>query len=192
MTRAEQLPSAGPGIDLERIPTWDGALVQVVIETPKHAPTKLKFDPKLGAFRLSKILPVGMVFPFDFGFAPGTKAADGDPLDVLVLMEAPVYPGCVVPARPIGVLVCEQGDARRRAERNDRVLAVADASPTYRAIRSIDDLGPTLLAALETFFTDYQRLSGRTFRVLRRQGAAAARQAIKRSQAAARRADSAA
>jgi inorganic pyrophosphatase len=130
-----------------------------------------------------------MVFPFDFGFVPGTQAPDGDPLDVLVLMDAPVYPGCVVLARPIGMLACEQRELRHKAERNDRLLAVADVSPSHRDIRSINDLGAPLLRALEAFFTDYQRLSGREFKVLRRQGAGPARQAIKRAQATARRAD---
>jgi len=83
--------------------------VNVLIETPQGQPNKFKYDTKLGMLRLSRVLPVGMVFPYDFGFLPGTRAEDGDPLDVLVLMDAPAYPGTVVEARLVGVLRCKQG-----------------------------------------------------------------------------------
>ena len=84
----------------------------VVIETPKGSPNKLAFEPRYGTFVLKGVLPAGAVFPFDFGFVPSTRAEDGDPLDVLVLMDAPVFPGCIVPSRLVGV-IGSRADRRR-------------------------------------------------------------------------------
>ena len=88
----------------------------VVIETPKGSPNKLAFEPRFGTFVLKIVLPAGAVFPFDFGFVPSTRAEDGDPVDVLVLMDAPVFPGCVVPSRLVGVIDAEQPKAERPNE----------------------------------------------------------------------------
>jgi inorganic pyrophosphatase len=76
---------------LDRLAPFDDELLIVVIETPKGSPNKLAFDPRYGAFVLKGVLPAGAVFPFDFGLVPSTRAEDGDPLDVLVLMDAPVF-----------------------------------------------------------------------------------------------------
>jgi inorganic pyrophosphatase len=149
----------------------------VVIETVKDSQNNLKYEPRYGAFRLSKILPVGMAFPFDFGFLPGTKAEDGDPIDVLVLM-APVTAGCIVPSRLVGVIEAEEHDAGGRWERNDRVLAVADCSTTQMDVQAITDLNPSLLDQIEAFFTEYNRIEGKQFRVLRRRGARRARRLV--------------
>src|SRR5690349_2379438 len=102
----------------------DGSIIQVVIETPKGCQNKYKFDPKLRSFKLSKVLPNGMLFPYDFGFVPSTEAEDGDPIDVLLLMDAPAFPGCVVESRLIGVIEGEQSE-NGKTERNDRLLAIA-------------------------------------------------------------------
>jgi len=103
----------------------DASLVRVIIETPKGCRNKYKYDPEIGAFKLSKVLPEGMVFPYDFGFIPGTKAEDGDPIDVLLLMDQPAFAGCVIESRLIGVLEAEQSK-QGETERNDRLIAVAD------------------------------------------------------------------
>ena len=91
---------------LSDLDTWDSesGTLNVIIETPKGGRNKLKYDSVRGLFQLSKVLPRGTVFPFDFGSIPSTSAADGDPLDVLVLMEEPSFAGCLVPVRLIGVL----------------------------------------------------------------------------------------
>jgi inorganic pyrophosphatase len=172
-----------PGI--AGLPTWQGRLATVVIETPKNTPNKLKFDPDLGVMRLSRVLPAGKVFPFDFGFMAGTLAPDGDPLDVLVLMDSPVPAGCVVLARLIGVLQCEQADKGRRLTRNDRVIAVAAESMTHSATRSIRDVSSNLLEEIEAFFEDYNRFEGRRFRVIRRAGRETARRLARAAQASA-------
>ena len=174
---------SGPGIP--GLSTWKRNLATVVIETPKGTPNKLKYDPEANVFRLSKVLPAGLVFPFDFGFLAGTAAPDGDPLDVLVLMDAPVVPGCVVMSRLIGVLQCEQAEAGKRPVRNDRVIAVADASLTHRGTRTIADVSRTLLDEIESFFEAYNRAERRRFRVIRRADRDTARRLAKRAQAAA-------
>ncbi len=82
--------------------------LNVIIETPKGSRNKFKFDEKLGIFTLKHVLPLGAVFPFDFGFIPSTRGEDSDPLDVLVLMDEPAFAGCLVPARLLGVIEAEQ------------------------------------------------------------------------------------
>ena len=102
-------------------------LLQVIIETPQDSRNKYAFDPEQEIFSLKKVLPAGMSFPYDFGFLPRTLAPDGDPLDVLVLMDEPAFPGCLLLARLIGVIEGEQIDGKKRI-RNDRIVAVADAN----------------------------------------------------------------
>src|SRR5437868_13373634 len=106
------------------------ARVTVVIETPKGSRNKLKFDPATRKFKLSKVMPEGMMFPYDFGFVPSTKAEDGDPLDVLVLTDAPLFPGCLVECTLIGAIEAEQKE-EGETERNDRLIAVATQSLLY-------------------------------------------------------------
>jgi inorganic pyrophosphatase len=154
-------------------PSRDG-VVEVVIETPSGSHNKLKYDPERHAFRLSKVLPTGMAFPFDFGFVPGTIAEDGDPVDVLLLLDAPVPPGCIVEARLLGVLEVEQREHDGTTVRNDRVIGVAVESTTRSSLRELSDLDPALLAEIEAFFDQYNRLDHKAFRVLHRRGVKAA------------------
>lgn len=143
----------------------DDHSVQVVIETPAKSPNKYAFDPAQEVFLLKKVLPAGMVFPYDFGFIPRTKAGDGDPLDVLVLMDQPAFPGVVVHVRIIGVIEGEQLDGKRKI-RNDRLLAVTTATRQYAAIRRIADLPKSWIHELETFFVNYHGLEGKKYRLL--------------------------
>lgn len=164
---------------LDELATWSGGHLNVVIETPKGQPNKLTYDPALATMRLSKVLPVGMVFPFDFGFAPSTLGADGDPVDVLVLMDAPVPPGCLIATRLVGVLRCTQREQKgSKPISNDRFLAVAEEASTYRGIRDIRDLSGPLLDQIEAFFVQYNALAGHVFTIDRRQGAKAAKRII--------------
>ena len=87
--------------------------IQVVIETPKGSRNKYAFDPEQKIFELKKVLPAGMAFPYDFGFIPSTKAEDGDPADVLVLMDEPAFPGCLLKCRLVGIIEGEQGKIGR-------------------------------------------------------------------------------
>src|ERR1051326_734626 len=147
--------------------------LDVVIETPKGSRNKYAYDEKARCFRLSKVLAEGMMFPYDFGFVPGTRSEDGDPLDVLVLMDEPTFPGCVVECRLIGVLQAKQ-EEEGGMKRNDRLIAVANASQTYADIRELSDLGAAIVRQVEGFFVNYQALRDVRFTVLGRKGAAAA------------------
>jgi inorganic pyrophosphatase len=124
--------------------------LNVIIETPKGSRNKFKYDQEMGLYKLDRVLPLGAVFPFDFGFIPGTLGGDGDPLDVLLLMDDPVFPGCLVPARVIGVMEAEQTEKGETA-RNDRLIAVACESPNHREINSLEQLGPSLMGKSNTF-----------------------------------------
>src|ERR1700756_5968176 len=103
---------------------------QVIIETPKASRNKYRYDPKQGIFTLSKVLPEGMVFPHDFGFLPQTLAPDGDPIDVLLLMDEPAFPGISVKGRLIGVIEGEQVAGKKKI-RNDRLVGIAEESHRY-------------------------------------------------------------
>src|SRR6188474_1017734 len=147
---------------LDRLtPFHDGRLI-MVIETPKGSPNKLVFDPGYGTFVLKGALPAGAVFPFDFGFVPSTRADDGDPLDVLVLMDAPAFPGCIVPSRLVGVIEAEQTEDGK-TKRNDRLLAVAANSAAHRSIHELHDLSADLVAQIEHFFVSYNEMKGKRF-----------------------------
>lgn len=158
--------------------------LNVVIETPRGSHNKYKWDDELGAYRLAKVLPAGMSFPFDFGFIPKTKAEDGDAIDVLVLMDEPAFPGCVVPCRLVGVIVARQTEKNGKAERNDRLIAVAERSTLYEHIHSLADVNRNLLGEIEEFFRNYNQQSGKEFKVLGRKGPKPAEQLVFTSQQA--------
>lgn len=155
-------------------------LVVVIIETPKGSRNKYAFDPKERVFELTRVLPAGMEFPYDFGFVPSTVGGDGDPLDVLVLMDEPAFAGCKLRCRLIGVIQGEQGD-KKDMERNDRVVAVENGNHSYAHIKHIDDLGRPFERELEAFFVNYHRLSGKEYRILGLKGPAAARRCVMQS-----------
>jgi inorganic pyrophosphatase len=154
---------------LDRLEPFEDDWVMVVIETPKGSPNKLAFEPRYGTFILKGVLPAGAVFPFDFGFVPSTRGEDGDPLDVLVLMDAPVFPGCIVPSRLVGVIEAEQIEDGK-TERNDRLLAVAANSAAHRSIHELRDLSPDLVAQIEHFFVSYNEMKEKQFKVKRQAG----------------------
>lgn len=153
--------------------------VSVIIETPKGSRNKYAFDVEDRVFALKKVLPAGMAFPYDFGFVPSTLAEDGDPLDVLVLMDEPAFAGCKLKCRLIGVIEGEQGDGKKR-ERNDRLVAVESANHAWTKVRHVDDLGKKFLKELEEFFVSYHRLSGKEYRVLDQKGPKAAQKALRK------------
>jgi inorganic pyrophosphatase len=154
--------------------------VMAVIETPGGSRNKFKFDPEVGFYTLSGVLPEGMVFPHAFGFVPGTKAADGDPEDVLIIMDEPTFTGCVVPTRLLGVLEAEQTE-KGKTERNDRLIAVAAESRDYSDAKSLDDLNSNMLKEIEQFFITYNKEKGRKFRALGMRGPKHALKLVKKS-----------
>jgi inorganic pyrophosphatase len=158
----------------------DKDLTTVIIETPKGSRNKYAFDPQERIFALKKVLPAGMAFPYDFGFVPSTRGGDGDPLDALVLMDEPAFPGCKLSCRIIGVIQGEQGN-KKQTVRNDRVVAVESANHSYARVRRVDDLGKRFQRELEEFFVNYHRLSAEQFRIIALKGPAAARRCIKQA-----------
>lgn len=137
--------------------------IDIIIETPKGCRNKYAYDKESTAFRLKKILPVGAVFPFDFGFIPNTKGEDGDPLDVLVIMDEPMYPGCIVECRIIGALKAKQTERDKRTEENDRLIAVSTVSTSYSEVKSLKDINKNILDEIEHFFISYNKQAGKKF-----------------------------
>jgi inorganic pyrophosphatase len=135
-------------------------LIQVIIETPKGSRNKYAFDPERKVFQLKKVLPAGMAFPYDFGFIPSTLADDGDPVDVLVLMDEPAFPGCLLQCRIVGIIEGEQGK-KKEMERNDRIVAVEEQNHSYAHVKHVDDLGKKFVRELEEFFVNYHELTGK-------------------------------
>lgn len=179
-------PKSKSLVDPTRLKTLDpkDGLLQVIIETPKNSRNKYSFDVDQHIFALKKVLPAGMAFPYDFGFLPRTLAGDGDPIDVLVLMDEPAFPGCLLRARLIGVIEGEQKDGGK-AVRNDRLVAVAEANHSYTKVKRLKDLPRHFVKELETFFVDYHKLEGKTYKLLGCKGPAAAQTLIKQAQKAA-------
>jgi inorganic pyrophosphatase len=135
-----------------------------IIETPKERRNKFDYDPQSNLFKLGGLLPEGMVFPFDFGFIPSTLGGDGDPLDVMVLMDEPAHVGCLVDIRLIGVIEATQTEDGK-TETNDRLLAVAVHSYSHENVSSIKDLNSSMLDQIEQFFISYNKLRGKKFKL---------------------------
>lgn len=152
--------------------------VNVVIETPQGSRNKYNYDEAHGVFRLGGVLPAGAVFPFDFGFVPSTVGGDGDPLDVLVLMDEPAFAGCLVEARLIGVVEAEQTERDGETTRNDRLVAIAHKARNHRGVRALSQLDGHLVAEIEHFFVSYNEIKGKEFKPLGRHGAARARSVV--------------
>ncbi len=139
--------------------------IRVVIETPKGSHNKYAFNAEEKVFELKKVLPSGMTFPYDFGFVPSTLADDGDPVDVLVLMDEPAFTGCVLKARIVGIIEGEQiGDDG--TERNDRIIAVEQQSHDFATVKDLSDLGKKFVKELESFFVNYHQISGEKYRII--------------------------
>jgi inorganic pyrophosphatase len=156
---------------LESLDTFnDEGDLNVVIETPKGSHNKYNYDEKTGLFKLGGVLPAGASFPFDFGFVPSTLGGDGDPLDVLVLMDEPAFTGCLVSVRLVGVVKAEQTERDGETERNDRLIGVAAESRLLRHIRALGSLSPDLLEEIEHFFVSYNQIKGKEFKPLGRSG----------------------
>jgi inorganic pyrophosphatase len=139
--------------------------IKVIIETPKGSRNKYAYNEKEHIFALKKVLPAGMAFPYDFGFVPSTLAADGDPVDVLMLMDEPAFCGCVVECRLIGVIEGEQQNGNK-AQRNDRLVAAEKGNHAWTNVKHIDDMGKKFVKELEEFFVDFHKLKGHKYRIL--------------------------
>lgn len=139
--------------------------VTAMIECPKGFNQKFDFDPEAQRFKLSKILPAGLVFPFDFGMIPGTKGEDGDPLDIIVVSESATFPGCLIECRIVGALRAEQTERDGRTMRNDRFIGVPAVSQLFSEIQTLEELPEAILNQMEHFFKNYNEQAGKLFKV---------------------------
>ena len=163
----------------DNVPAFDDETkdLNVIIDTPKNSRNKYKFDEKLGLFKLGGVLAVGHFFPFDFGYIPQTRGGDGDPIDVLVLMDEPAFVGCLIQTRLIGVIAAEQTE-NGKTETNDRLIAVAADSRTQLDVKSLNDLNLTLVDEIEHFFISYNEAKDKQFKPLGRFGAQKAKRIV--------------
>lgn len=135
-----------------------------IVETPRGCRNKFDYDPDSNLFKLGGLLPEGMMFPFDFGFIPSSLGDDGDPLDIMVLMDAPAHVGCLMEVRIIGIIEAKQTQDGK-TERNDRLLGVAVHSYDHENLKSISSVSRTLLDQVEQFFVSYNKQRGKKFKV---------------------------
>lgn len=148
-------------------------VVTAVVEIPRFERNKYELDKELGVFRLDRVLHSAVHYPGDYGFIPRTLAEDDDPLDILVIMTLPVFPGCLVPVRPVGLFRMED-----RGVPDDKILAVPLHDPYAREVDDISDLPPHTLKEIEHFFQIYKDLEGHRVTSLGWEGSARAHQVI--------------
>ena len=142
---------------------------RAIIETPKGSRNKFAYDPASGLFMLKGLLPEGMLFPFDFGFIPSTLGEDGDPIDIMVLMDAPAHAGCLIEVRVIGIINADQTEGKKTTA-NHRLLGVAVHSYNHEGLERIEDISKAMLRQIEEFFVSYNKQRGKTFKVTGRGG----------------------
>jgi inorganic pyrophosphatase len=130
-------------------------IVRAIIEIPKNSVNKYEYDGALGLFRLDRALYSPMHYPGDYGFIPGTLADDGDPLDIMVLVDEASFTGCLMDARPVGVLHMIDGN-----ENDQKILAVPNRNPRFDSIHTIDQVYPHIRREIEYFFSIYKELQG--------------------------------
>ena len=144
--------------DYTRLPIGEKAphRINAVIEIPKDSVNKYEYDKQLHVFRLDRTLFSPVHYPGDYGFIPCTLGQDGDPLDVLVLVEAPSFPGCLMEVRPIGVLqMVDQG------KKDEKILAVAESDPLYKDVHDYSQVFSHKAKEIEHFFSVYKALEGK-------------------------------
>jgi inorganic pyrophosphatase len=152
------LANLSNGLDAKKV------ICRAIIETPKGSRNKFDYDSESNLFMLGGLLPEGMMFPFDFGFIPSTLGDDGDPIDIMVLMDAPAHVGCIMEVRLIGIIDAEQTE-KGKTKTNSRLLGVAVHSYNHEGLATIDDVSKTLLSQVEEFFVSYNRQRGKKFRI---------------------------
>jgi inorganic pyrophosphatase len=157
-------------MNLDAIPAFASAdTFHVVVETPRGSTLKLKYEARWEAMSVSRPLPLGVTYPFDWGFVPSTQSDDGDPLDALLLWDVPSYPGVVVPCRAIGVLHVEQNRTnhdRSTRIRNDRILSIPVEARREHSVTSLNALPERIRQELEQFAIAATALEGKDVQVV--------------------------
>ena len=167
----------------ENLPLGDKApeFINVVIEIPKGSHNKYEFDEKLGVLKLDRVLYSPFHYPLDYGFIPATRSEDGDHLDALVIGSDPLFPGCLVEVRPIGMMnMIDSGEA------DAKILAVQAKNPRFDAIKDLKDIetfNPHLLKEVAHFFKTYKDLQGKKTEIQGWENAVAAKEEIKKAEA---------
>lgn len=151
-------------------------IVRAIVEIPKNSSNKYEYDGGIGVFRLDRALYSPMHYPGDYGFVPGTLAEDGDPIDVLVLVEQPSFPGVMITVRPVGML-----DMVDSNQPDQKILAMPTRNPRYDQIHTIDQVFPHTLREIEHFFAIYKELEGKKTEMRGWRGPREAREAIRMS-----------
>jgi inorganic pyrophosphatase len=151
-------------------------IVRMIVEIPKNSANKYEYDCKLGVFRLDRALYSPMHYPGDYGFIPGTLAEDGDPMDVLTLVEEPSFTGCMMAVRPLGFL-----DMLDQQQPDQKILAVPNRNPRFDQWHTIDQVFAHVLREIEHFFTIYKELEGKRTEIRGWKGPREARDAIRAS-----------
>ena len=136
-------------------------ILNVLIEIPAGSKNKYEFDKDLNAFALDRVLYSSVQYPCDYGFVPNTLADDGDPLDGMVLIDQPTFPGCIIAARPIGMLEMIDG-----GDRDEKILCVPDKDPRYAQVKSLDDVAQHRLDEIAEFFRTYKNLENKVTEIL--------------------------
>ena len=135
-------------------------VINAVIEIPNEGINKYEYDKELHVFRLDRNLFSPVHYPGDYGFIPSTLGDDGDPLDVLVLVDTPSFPGCLQEVRPIGVLeMIDQGQG------DEKILAVGEGNPRYNDVNNYSEIYPHILREITHFFAIYKDLEGKRVEV---------------------------
>jgi inorganic pyrophosphatase len=141
-------------MDLSLIPAQPKpGIINVLIEIAGGSKNKYEFDKDMNAFALDRVLFASVKYPYDYGFVPNTLADDGDPLDGMVIMDEPTFPGCVIAARPIGMLEMIDG-----GDRDEKILCVPAEDPRYNGVNSLKDIAPHRLEEIAEFFRTYKNL----------------------------------
>lgn len=152
----------GTLLDLSRIPAQPKpGLLNILIEIPAGSKNKYEFDKDLNAFALDRVLYSSVQYPYDYGFVPNTLADDGDPLDGIVIIDQPTFPGCVIAARPIGMLEMIDG-----GDRDEKLLCVPAKDPRYSQVHSLENIAQHRLDEIAEFFRTYKNLEKKETQIL--------------------------
>jgi len=131
-------------------------IVRMIVEIPKNSGNKYEYDRALGVFRLDRALYSPMHYPGDYGFIPGTLAEDGDPMDVLALVDQPSFPGCLIEVRPVALLNMVDSSVG-----DQKIISVPTRNPRFDQIHTIDQIFAHIRREIEHFFTIYKELEGK-------------------------------
>jgi inorganic pyrophosphatase len=139
-------------MNLTTLSSFDGDSVRVVVEAPRGCSLKLEYNPENELFTVSRSLPLGMVYPFDWGFIPGTRADDGDPVDAMAIHSSSSFPGVVLPCRLLGMVEIEQKDDGGKKQTNNRLIAMPAWHEPLKELNDARDLPASVRHELEQFF----------------------------------------